>query len=199
MNEDFALLMQTRLLPALGMKSTYINVPQAKLPDYAQGYTDQGAPVRMDSSVISPEAYGIRTSAGDLLRFLEANMGLPIRNDALTRAIAETHVGYFNAGAMTQDLVWEQYVYPVKLETLLTGNSPHMIYDATPVTKLEPPMAPRDDVLINKTGSTGGFGAYVALVPEERLGIVVLANKSYPIAARVALAYEILSRLRARR
>jgi len=31
----------------------------------------------------------------------------------LQRAITDTHTGYFKAGVMTQDLVWEQYAYPV--------------------------------------------------------------------------------------
>jgi beta-lactamase class C len=48
----------------------------------------------------------------------------------------------------------------------LEGNSYQMILEATPVTQITPPMEPRKDVLINKTGSTNGFGAYVAFVPE---------------------------------
>ncbi len=195
MNRDFVSLLQGRLLPALGMTSSYLDVPPAKLPDYAQGYTAANEPVRMSPSIISPQTYGIRTTAGDLLRFLEANMGMLDLDDRLQRALTRTHTGYYRVGAMTQDLIWEQYAYPVTLDELLAGNSTKIIYDATPVTAIRPPLAPRRDVLINKTGSTNGFGAYVAFVPEERLGIVILANKSYPIAARVALAHDILARI----
>jgi len=34
-----------------------------------------------------------------------------------------THTGYFKAGVMTQDLIWEQYQYPVALKTRLEANS----------------------------------------------------------------------------
>jgi beta-lactamase class C len=78
---------------------------------------------------------------------------------------------------------------------LLDGNAPEIIFNATPVTQLKPPGQPHDDVWINKTGSTNGFGAYVAFVPEKRLGIVILANKNYPIADRVTAAYQILRSL----
>jgi beta-lactamase class C len=195
LGQDFTVLMEQRLLSALGMKSTFINIPAARMADYAQGYTKEGEPVRMSTGELSSEAYGVRTTDGDLLRFIEANMKLIPLEDKWQRAITATHTGYFKAGVMTQDLIWEQYSYPVALKTLLEGNSYEMIYNATPVAAITPPEQPREDVWINKTGSTNGFGAYVAFVPIKRLGVVVLANKSYPIEDRVTIAHEILTRI----
>jgi beta-lactamase class C len=192
MGQDFVGLVEHRLFPALGMKSSYINVPEGKMPDYAQGYTKEDTPIRMTTGVLSSETYGIRTTAADMIRFVEASMNGMELDEKLQRAIRATHMAYFKAGPMTQDLVWEQYPYPVALKMLLEGNSPEIIFNATPVTQLKPPEQPQDDVWINKTGSTNGFGAYVAFVPEKRLGIVILANKNYPIADRVTAAYQIL-------
>ncbi|MBK5120274.1 beta-lactamase [Burkholderia sp. R-69980] len=195
MGQDFSGLMENRLFPALDMKSSYINVPTGKLSDYAQGYTKDGAPIRMAPGELSAEAYGIKTTAADMIRFVEANMNLIQLDPKLQRAVTDTHTGYFKAGAMTQDLIWEQYSYPVKLQTLLDGNSSAMIFNATPVTEITPPQPPREDVWINKTGSTNGFGAYVAFIPQKRLGIVILANKNFPIDERVSAAYRILTSL----
>jgi CubicO group peptidase (beta-lactamase class C family) len=96
---------------------------------------------------------------------------------------------------MTQDLVWEQYPSPVELKDLLAGNSANISGEANPAKPLDPPVQPSDDVLINKTGSTNGFAAYAAFVPQRRIGIVLLANKNYSVDARVTAVFEILTRL----
>jgi beta-lactamase class C len=113
----------------------------------------------------------------------------------IQRAVTDTHIGYFSVGSMTQDLIWEQYTWPVNLGTLLEGNSSDIIFEAVPVRQWAPPQAPRKDVWINKTGGTSGFGAYAAFVPSKKIGIVILANKIYPIADRVTLAYQIFEQL----
>lgn len=194
-NEDFRALMQEMLLTPLGLKHTFLDVPADQAANYAQGYTKDGAPIRMAAGVLGPEAYGIRTTAADLLRFLAANMRMLAVDATLQRAIVDTHVGYCRVGDMTQDLIWEQYSYPVTLDRLLAGNSDKMLLDANPVAQLDPPLPPQDAVLIDKTGSTNGFSTYVAFVPGKEFGIVLLANKSYPITARVTAAYGILTQL----
>lgn len=178
------------------MTSSFINVPASRMPDYAQGYTQGDVPVRMSAGVVSSGAYGIKSTAADLIRFVEANMQLLKIDEKLQRAITETHTGYFKAGPMTQDLVWEQYPYPVSEKDLLEGNSSAMLYHPTPVTAIKPPQAPTENVWINKTGSTNGFGSYVAFVPEKQMGIVILANKSFPSEERVRMAYQIIEALR---
>jgi beta-lactamase class C len=195
MNEDFVALMEKKLFPKLGMKNTFLNVPKIQMENYAQGYTSTGGPIRLTPGVLAAETYGIRTTADDLLRFVEANMRLLHIDQKLQEAIINTHTGYYLIGPMTQDLIWEQYHYPVKLNDLLAGNSANVLFEANQAAALDPPSQPQDDVLINKTGSTNGFAAYVAFVPQKQIGIVLLANKSYPIDARVKAAYEILTRL----
>jgi beta-lactamase class C len=195
LNIPFEEALETRLFRKLGMHNSYINVPSSKMSLYAQGYNKQDAPVRVNPGVLAAEAYGVKTSASDLIRFVEANLGLVETDASLTRAITETHTGYFKLGSMTQDLIWEQYNYPVKLDTLLEGNSDKMIYESQAATELTPPMPAQQAVWINKTGSTNGFGGYVAFIPAKKLGIVILANKNYPNESRVRLAHQILSKL----
>ncbi|SAK71567.1 beta-lactamase [Caballeronia catudaia] len=195
MRQDFDALMQMRLFPALGLTHSYMNVPASRQSDYAQGYAKNDAPIRMKGGVLSSEAYGVRTTAADMTRFMQINMNMVRIDPVFQRAVDATHIGYFQAGPMTQDLIWEQYPYPVALQALLDGNAASMILNATPVTRIDPPQPPRDDVWINKTGSTNGFGAYVAFVPKERVGIVMLANRNIPNEERVKAAYAIITSL----
>jgi beta-lactamase class C len=192
---DFDDLMERRVFRELSLRHTYLHVPKAEMTQYAQGYTKNDVATRMTPGVLASEAYGVRTTAGDLLHFVEANLGLVAVDADLQRAIVVTHTGYYKLGAMTQDLIWEQYRYPVALEDLLAGNSSRVSYEANPVTPIDPPLAPQEDAFINKTGSTNGFGAYVAFVPAKKTGIVLLANKNYPIEARVTAAHAILTGL----
>jgi beta-lactamase class C len=195
MHESFDDAIEKKLFPMLGMKHSYINVPSDQMKDYAQGYTKQGAPIRLNAGVLSSEAYGVKSSTADMARFVAANMQIIKLDGKLQRAIDNTHTGYFRSGEITQDLIWEQYPYPVELKQVLAGNSDVMLYQATKATELNPPLQPQANVLINKTGTTNGFASYVAFVPAKKLGIVILANRNYPITARVTASYQILNQL----
>ena len=120
----------------------------------------------------------------------------PAGQEKLVRqAIALTHTGYYTVNGMTQGLGWEMYPYPLPLDALIDGNSTQMAIEPHKVDWLTPARAPHGDTLVNKTGSTNGFGAYVAYVPSTRMGVVILANKNYPNAERVKVAHSILNAL----
>lgn len=194
---------EKQLLPALGLSHSYLHVPADQMPCYAQGYTGDDKPVRASPGVLASEAYGIKSCSSDMIRFLLENLDpaapdSTVADENLRQALTATHTGYFTAGDLTQDLIWEQYPDPVGLERLLAGNSSEMIMHATVATPLNDPLPPQADVLINKTGSTNGFAAYVAFIPAKKLGIVLLANKRYDIKDRVTAAYKILTTLERR-
>ena len=195
LKQPFAQAMEKTLLPALGLKHTFIKVPQSQMSLYAQGYGKDGKPVRVGPGALDSEAYGIKTSAADLLKYVDANMRPATLDKTLQQAISVTHTGYYNVEGMTQGLGWEMYPYPIPLDRLMAGNSTPMAMEPHTVNWLTPPQAPHADTLVNKTGSTNGFGAYVAYVPSKGVGVVILANKNYPNAERVKVAHAILSAL----
>jgi beta-lactamase class C len=195
MGQPFPTLMESTLFPALGMPHSYIQVPAAQMPRYAYGYSKDNQPLRVTPGMLDAEAYGVKTNAKDMLRFIQANLNPAGLSIELQRAIAMTHSGYYRVGEMTQGLGWERYPYPISLERLQAGNSPAMALEAQPTTRLLPPELEPGDSLFNKTGSTGGFGAYAVFVPSQQLGLVLLANKNYPNTARIKVAHAIVSAL----
>ncbi|HHX8291086.1 TPA: class C beta-lactamase [Vibrio diabolicus] len=192
MKSDYTEMMETVILPELGMTNTFVDVPKDQLNNYAFGYSSEGKPVRVNLGILDAQAYGIKSTSLDMLQYIEANMGQAQLNSDIENALERTHTKYFDTDTFTQAVGWEGYDYPVSLSQLLKGNSSDVIINAKPVQASVSGTLGRD-VWYNKTGSTGGFGAYVAYVPSEKIGIVILANKNYPNAERVEAAYNIIS------
>lgn len=194
---NFTDAMESQIFPKLGLKHSYIRVPETAMHSYAWGYNEANQAIRMNPGVLAAEAYGVKSTATDMIRYVKANINTSQLDRIMQRAVDGTHVGYFEVGAMVQGLGWEQYPYPVTLERLLDGNSYTMILEPNPSKQITVPQSPTGTSLFNKTGSTNGFGNYVAFVPKEKIGIVMLANKNYPIPARIKAAHAILEQLSA--
>ncbi|MBB1520881.1 class C beta-lactamase [Aquipseudomonas guryensis] len=190
----FEQALEQQLFPQLGMRESHVRVPQAQMARYAWGYRDD-QPIRVQPGPLDAEAYGVKSTAADMLRFVEANLD-PSRLPApLRQAIATTHQGYYRVGDMTQGLGWERYAYPITLQRLQAGNSTPMALQPHAVERFATPQAAEGDLLLNKTGSTNGFGAYLVLLPARDTGLVIMANRNYPNAERVRIALEILAAL----
>lgn len=194
LGEPFAPLLERQLFPQLGMTESYIQVPPAKMTRYAWGYRNEQA-LRVQPGPLYAEAYGVKSTAADMLRFIEANLDPSQLPTSLRQAIATTHQGYYRVGDMTQGLGWERYAYPITLPRLQAGNSTQMALEPHAVEHFATPQPAEGDLLLNKTGSTNGFGAYVVLLPARETGLVILANRNYPNAERVRIALQILATL----
>jgi beta-lactamase class C len=195
LGEPFAELMEQRLFPAFGLTQSHIRVPSSQLAAYAQGYDKADRPVRVNPGMLDAEAYGVKASAADLLRFVDANLHPEALPEPWPRAVAMTQAGYYRVGDMTQGLGWERYAYPVDLARLQAGNSADMALQPQAIERFAAPMPATGGLLLNKTGSTNGFGAYVLLLPARDIGLVLLANRNYPNAERVRVALQILDAL----
>lgn len=190
LDREFAALCEREILPALQLPSTFLQVPADVEPRRAWGHDAQQRQIRVNPGVFDLEAYGVKSTVDDMLSFLEAHLAPHRLAPAVRAAIENNLVPRFDAGPFVQGLGWEQYPWPVDRRQLLLGHSPTMVLDEHAVAPASPAqLAP---TLFSKTGSTGGFGAYAAFVPSRQVGLVMLANRNFPIAARVGAAHEVL-------
>jgi len=191
--EEYRSAVQTRILDPLGMSHTYFEIPEAEKANCAVGYSWDGKPAKGEMDGLLVDEYGgIRTTASDLCRYVRAQLGQADAGEVLRGAIKDTHKSFVQVGSLTQDLTWDQFPYPANVDSLKSGYSMKMMRESIPVDRTLPDGPPATDVLIGKTGSSYGFSAYVAFVPSEGVGIVVLANKSLPLDQRVLFAAGIL-------
>ncbi|WP_333663740.1 class C beta-lactamase [Acinetobacter sp.] len=194
MHKPYTELIEKTLFPQLGMSESFIDVPEQQQSQYAWGYKND-QPIRVSAGMFDAEAYGVKSSSSDMLKFLDAQINVQQLKLPMRKAIENTHVGYFKVGAMTQGLGWEQYHYPVKLETLLQGNSSKMALESHAVIPIKQPKIAPATTWFNKTGATNGFASYVAFIPQQKIGIVMLANTNFPNEARIKASYEVVQQL----
>jgi beta-lactamase class C len=114
LHADYATLAQGQMFPALGLRHGFVDIPADEMVNYAEGYGDDHAPVRMTQGELWAETYGVRITANDLLRYLAVNMGMVRVDPRWQRAVLATHTGYDQTpeGGMIQDAGgaggWEQ-------------------------------------------------------------------------------------------
>lgn len=191
----YATALQQQLLQPLQLTHTYTQVPASAMPNYAYGY-DEGQPVRTSRGMLSDEAGGMKASVRDLARWAAVQLNPQLApNATLRQALERAQQRYARAGQMYQGLGWEMLDMPVTLDNLKAMTDPSFVGGAK--AQLLQPAAPAVSASwVHKTGATGGFAAYVAMLPAEQTAIVILANKRYPNALRVTLAYQVLTALR---
>jgi beta-lactamase class C len=172
-----------------------MEIPKKLTKYYAQGYNQNGNPVPHVAPGLFPAAYNFKASAEDMQRFLSAAIGLPGTPPRLFYPIRMTQSVYVKLADVSQGLGWQ--IHPLSdgyVSDLL--NVPET-QDFGPLDVQEIYARPlfNGDALIDKTGATGGFRAYIAVLPNKKSGIVILANKNVSNGAIVATARKLLFKL----
>ena len=194
MGMSYADSLQTEIFPALGLSNTWIDVPASAAGDYAFGYDRKtNAPIRVTAGVLDDEAYGVKSSARDMLKLLDVALGNGEASAEIREAVSRTQQGQFQTRLFTQAMIWEAYPWPADAEHLVEGNGYGFIFNPQQMTGVKG-LAP-EDVILNKTGATNGFGGYIVMLPAEDLGVVVLANRNYPNEARVRATYDLITHI----
>lgn len=194
---DYEQAMARNVFQPLRLTRTYITVPPSMMLDYAWGYKND-QPVRVSPGMLDAEAYGVKSTARDMLTFMQANVDpnrLSSGNTVLRNAIRTAQSRYFKIGSFWQGLGWEIYDLPATADTIISDSDNGVALQPRPATLLNPVGPSLNASWVHKTGATNGFGAYIAFIPEQNSGIVMLANKNYPNPLRIKAAWQILQAL----
>lgn len=194
---EFEEAMQKDVITPLRLTRTFYTVPPSMMFDYAWGYQD-GKPVRVSPGMLSAETSGVKSTARDMMAFMQANVnpnGLSSGNTALRNGILTAQSRYLRAGELYQGLGWEIYPWPIDSQTIVTASDTQAALSTQPATILSPAQPMDRASWVHKTGSTKGFGAYIAFVPQQNSGVILLANKNYPNPERINAAVAIMAML----
>lgn len=140
-------VLQTLILNPLGMYSTFINIPPPFMQYFAQGYTKEGRIAVRHPPNAWPAGGALRSTSADMLKYLKANLGVSGPIE-LQKAMQFAQQGLFKAHKnLVIGLGWQRFT-----------------------TK-------KGELFIDKDGGVPGFSSYIGMVPEKKIGIVILANK----------------------
>ncbi len=191
---SFEQSLQQRVLTPLKLNNTFITVPDAIKDTYAWGYLD-GKPVRVSPGMLDAESYGVKSSIIDMSRWMRANMDIQgIEDKTLQQALKLAQKRFYRTDALYQGLGWESLNWPEQASLVVAGADNKVALGPQPIKETNP-HSRIGASWVHKTGATGGFGAYIAFIPEKQVGIVMLANKNYPNTERVKAAMQILKAL----
>lgn len=155
--QDYYQLLNTIILQPLNMQNTYITVPVEKQKLQAQGYNLRGLPAQHYVPTYLLGGGALRSSAVDLLRFLEANLNVPAENAAPNLLAAFQFA--------------QQPVYQVRPNFFMALGWQRITRNNT--------------LFITKNGANQGFGTFIGFAPEKKFGVVVLMNKKQAKAGQL--------------
>lgn len=139
-------------------------------------------------------AGAMKASIQDMSYFLGAAVGLPGTPNNIQKAIRFCQTPRVQVGETQQALAWQVNTLDNKNQLLHAPDN--MNLNSMPVKWLPKSQQQfKPNTLIDKTGATYGFRAYIAVIPGQQSGVVILANRYVSNGAIVNTGRKILLNL----
>lgn len=175
-HQPIAAIFQQMIFNPLHMHSTGLLLPSSQQAKLAQGYNDAGTAVPASQFGPFPSAGDLKSSISDMSRFLAAAVGAPGTDPEIHigMQVAQTPRAKLPDG-MLQGMAWQ--VYPLDSQAIQRVPK-EMDLGPEPITWLPTKQQQfQTKALIDKTGATSGFRAYIAVIPSAQKGVVILMNR----------------------
>lgn len=192
-------LYSEKILQPLNMNSSGSMIPPSQEKNYAQGYKMDGTPAPRrnakewinppNSDWIFPATGSLKSTGHDMSLFLKAALRLPGTPTWIADAMKLCQSTFVKTPRFNQGLAWVIHPDPLKnKKQLLTvrprsGPYPASMHPANPFFN--------PNALMEKTGASGGFRAYIAIIPNQQTGVVLMVNRYITSAELVRMGREL--------
>lgn len=199
-SKNYSEILEDSLLNPLGMKSTFLNVPIEREKLIALGHNSKNEIETYQRDLpFWFAAASLKSTIEDIAKYLNAHISPELFGLNFQKAISIVHQ---NKYCFVDELSCEQLAWQAHKISELNKSNPDSLFirfeDGKPVFEemkiIENKSFNNQKIFIDKTGSGYGMSGYMAYLPEQKKGIVILINKDIG-NQRVQLGREILKNL----
>nr|ACS83728.1 Pip4 [uncultured bacterium AOPip4] len=201
-SEKYQDILNGKILKPLHMTSTFLTVPAEKEKYIALGHEKDNkiVPYSKDNGVWFAAA-SLKSTISDMAKYLNAHINYASLQDKnLARGIAVVHENnYCFADKLScEQLAWQAHVISELKNS--SGDSYFVAYDSNDMPTfarkqiMENGGLDKSKIFIDKTGSGFGMSSYMAYIPADKVGVVILLNKGIA-DERIKLGRDILRSL----
>lgn len=188
-NQPMDAIYQQMIFSPLKMTSSGLLLSDAQQAKLAQGYDKTGKAVPATRFGFFPSAGDLKSTIADMAKFLAAAASAPNTDHEINIGMQSAQTARVKLPDGTlQAMAWQ--VNSLNSPNLLKAPT-EMDLGPLPITWIKDPNYD-PNTLIDKTGATGGFRAYIAVIPSQQKGIVLLMNRYIPNGVLVDMGRKLL-------